>query len=87
LASDGVSKVTGTLTENKNGAVCGFVLSGTYTVNSDGTGTINVTQTPTSAGCTGSPVTEASVLFNMGSGAAFVNTTGGVSLGSLTRQK
>ncbi len=86
LTSDGVSKVTGSLTQNKDGVVCQFTLSGSYTVNPDGTGTITVTDTPSGGGCTASGGSVASVLFNMGSGAAFVNVSGGVDLGSLLKQ-
>lgn len=86
LTSDGVSKVTGSLTQNKNGGVCQFTLNGSYTVNPDGTGTITVTETPSGAGCATGGASVASVLFNMGSGAAFVSVTGGVDLGSLLKQ-
>jgi hypothetical protein len=86
LNSDGVSKVTGTLTENKNGGVCSFTLSGTFTVNPDGTGTISVTETPTSAGCSSAGASVASVLFNMGNGALAVSSTGGATLGSFLKQ-
>jgi hypothetical protein len=86
LASDGVSKVAGLLTENKHGTVCLFVLSGSYTVNPNGTGAIDLTATPTGAGCTGATRVQSSVLFNMGNGAAFINTGSAVWLGSFTRQ-
>ncbi|HEV3109338.1 MAG TPA: hypothetical protein VGY99_02505 [Candidatus Binataceae bacterium] len=86
LSSDGVSKVSGQLTENKHGTICQFALSGTYTVNPNGTGVIDVNSTTSSVGCTGTATAQVSVLFNMGNGAAFINTTTGVSLGSLTKQ-
>ncbi len=86
VSSDGVSKVTGTLTENKNGTVCSYTLSGTFTVNPDGTGTISFTETPISAGCTSVLTGVASVLFNMGNGAFAVGTTGGTTLGRLIKQ-
>ncbi len=86
LSSDGVSKVTGTLTENKNGGVCSFTLSGSYTVNPDGTGTISVTEKPISGGCTSAAASVASVLFNMGKGAIAVSTTSGTTLGSFVKQ-
>ena len=78
--------VSGLLTENKHGTVCYFTLSGSYTVNPNGTGAIDLTATPTSTGCTGGTKVQASVLFNMGNGAFFVNTTGAVWLGSFTKQ-
>jgi hypothetical protein len=86
LSSDGVSKVTGTMTENKNGSVCNFTLSGSYTVNPDGTGTITATKTPITAGCTSGAADVASVLFNMGNGALAVSTGGGTTLGSFIKQ-
>lgn len=46
VISDGVGKISGNLTENKDGAVCQFTLNGTYTVNPDGTGSITATGTP-----------------------------------------
>ena len=81
-----MSKVTGVLTENKHGTICQFVLSGSYTVNPNGTAAIDLTATPTAPGCSAGAAVQASVLFNMGNGAAFINTTTTVWLGSLTRQ-
>ena len=86
LSSDGKGYVGGNVTENKGGAVCKFTLNGTYTVNPNGTGTISVAVTPITPGCTANPSKEASVLFQMGNGAAFVGITGGTGLGSLNRQ-
>ncbi len=86
LTSDGVSKVTGSLTQNKDGVVCQFTLGGSYTVNPDGTGTITVTETPSGGGCAASGGSVVSVLFNMGKGAVIVGVTGGVDLGSLLKQ-
>jgi hypothetical protein len=86
LGSDGKGTVTGLLTENKNGTVCQSVLTGSYTVNPNGTASITVRETP-SGSCSGGTVTEATVLYNMGTGAAFVNTTGAVELGTFTSQK
>jgi len=75
------------LTENRDGITCQFTLNGTYTVNPNGTGTITMTLTPINPNCTGSTsFNEASVLFDMSNGAAFVNISGGVALGSLTKQ-
>ena len=42
LISDGSGGVTGSFTENKDGVVCQYTLTGSYTVNSNGTGTIDV---------------------------------------------
>ncbi len=86
LTSDGKGTVGGNLTENKDGTTCQFTLNGTYTVNPNGTGTITMTLTPISPNCTASTSNQASVLFDMSNGAAFVNISGGVALGSLTRQ-
>jgi hypothetical protein len=86
LVSDGVSRVSGALTENIGGTVCQFTLSGTYTMNSDGTGSIQVTSTPITTGCLLKVSPQASVFFNMGTGAVFINTGKGESLGILTKQ-
>jgi hypothetical protein len=61
-------------------------LTGSYTVNPDGTGTIDVTQTPLATECGTTTAEEISVLFNGGDGAAFLNTGVSVVLGSLTKQ-
>ncbi len=87
LNSDGVSAVAGTFTENKHGIICHFSLSGTYTVNSDGIAAINLTSTTTDPGCSNGSAVQAAVLFNMGSGAAFINSGANVWLGSFSRQK
>jgi hypothetical protein len=86
LDSNGISTVTGSLTENKHGTICHFDLSGSYTVNPNGTAAINLIATPISGGCAAGAAVQASVLFNMGNGVAFVNTIGTIWLGSLTRQ-
>jgi hypothetical protein len=86
LASDGVKNVTGLVTENKNGIVCHFTLTGSYTVNANGTGNITIIVAPAGASCPGSTKEAASVLFDAGNGVAFVNTSGGVLLGSFNKQ-
>lgn len=86
LSSDGKGNVTGNTTENKDGTVCQFSLNGTYTVNPNGTGTITLAVTPLTPGCTANPSKVASVLFQMGNGAAFISINGGAGLGTLTKQ-
>lgn len=86
LSSDGNGNVTGNVTDNKDGKVCQFTITGTYTVNPDGTGTMALTVTAITPNCTSSSSNEASVLFDMNRGVAFVNTTGGVALGRMTKQ-
>jgi hypothetical protein len=49
--ADGAGHLTGEETTNTNGEVCSGNLTGTYTVNPSGTGTVSVTFTPTTAGC------------------------------------
>ena len=86
ITANGAGKVTGgKLTENKNGTVCQFGLSGTYTVNPNGTGTLNLTGSPSTISCSLHSMTS-SVLFDMGKGVAAVNTMGGVAIGELTKQ-
>jgi hypothetical protein len=74
------------LTENIGGTVCQFTLAGTYTVTPDGTGSFQIALTPVSGTCPAKTSQEAAVLFNMGTGAAFIDTGSGVSLGTFTRQ-
>jgi hypothetical protein len=68
LTGDGKGDVTGTETFNANGQVCSGTLAGTYTLNSDGTGTLNnVIFTPNGgspAGCTSSAGTSAFTFSN-----------------------
>ena len=49
--ADGAGHLTGEETTNANGEVCSGTLTGTYTVNPNGTGTTSVTFTPTTNGC------------------------------------
>ncbi len=49
--ADGAGHVTGQETTNTNGQVCSGTMTGTYTVNPDGTGTLSVTFTATTPGC------------------------------------
>lgn len=49
--ADGVGHLTGQETTNTNGQVCSGTMTGTYTVNPDGTGTVSVTFTATTPGC------------------------------------
>ena len=48
---DGAGHLTGEETTNTNGEVCSGTLSGTYSVNANGTGTASVTFSPTTTGC------------------------------------
>jgi len=81
-----VSTVSGAFTQNKNGLICTFTVTGGYIVSPDGTATITVTGTTTNPACKQAASVEASVLFEMGKGVAFVDTTAGVVLGSLLKQ-
>ncbi len=84
MISNGSGKVTGSFTQNNDGVVCQYTLTGSYTVNPNGTGTIDVTQA-SSTECGTTTAEEISVLFDGGDGVAFLNA-GGVILGSLTKQ-
>jgi hypothetical protein len=86
VVSDGAGSVSGSLTDNSNGTVCRFTLSGSYTENPDSTGYVDAKATPVSGPCLESAPVQTTIRFNLGSGQAWVNTSAGVSSGHLTRQ-
>ena len=86
ITSDGVSAITGGMTENQHGQVCTFTLSGSYTVNPDGTGTIHLNERPVGGTCTEGSMDHSSVLFKTGKRPFVAQTSGGVLFGSLTKQ-
>jgi len=86
VVSNGAGSVSGSLTGNSNGTVCGFTLSGSYTQNPDGTGYVTAKAAPASGPCLESAPVPTSMRFNLGSGQASMQTPAGVYSGSLTRQ-
>jgi hypothetical protein len=56
LMFDGMGSFKGNAAMNNNGAVCSAIVTGTYSINPDGSGSATVTQTPDAAslvhGCT-----------------------------------
>lgn len=50
--ADGAGHLTGQETTNTNGQVCSGTMTGTYTVNANGTGAVAVIFTATTPGCT-----------------------------------
>lgn len=56
LTFDGAGSFRGTATMNNGGMICAAIVTGTYNINSDGSGSAAVTQTPDAAssarGCT-----------------------------------
>jgi hypothetical protein len=55
LTFDGAGSFRGTATMNNGGMICAAIVTGTYNINSDGSGSATVTQTPdaasSAAGC------------------------------------
>ncbi len=64
--ADGAGHLTGAETTNTNGEVCSGDLNGTYTVNSNGTGTVSVTFTPTTPGCSAGSFQQSLVIMESG---------------------
>lgn len=87
MTSNGISAITGgVMTENQNSLICTFALSGSYTVNPDGTGTIHVNESLVSGDCSAGSIDHSSVLFKTGDRAFVVQTSSGVLFGTLTKQ-
>jgi hypothetical protein len=53
FVADGNGSISGTETFNTGTTVCNVSVTGTYTVNQNGTGTLNATFTSPAAGCSG----------------------------------
>ncbi len=53
LTFDGVGRFTGNSTMNNGGRICTATVTGTYQINSDGSGSAMVTQTPDAASAAG----------------------------------
>ena len=87
VTSDGAGMATGNLTENRDGTVCQFSLTGIYTVKPDGTGAISLTGTPITEGCPANHTVAASVLFKMGRGAVAATIDGQPALASFNQQQ
>jgi len=64
--ADGAGHLTGAETTNANGVVCSGNLNGTYTVNPNGTGTVSVTFTPTTPGCSPVSFQQSLVIVDLG---------------------
>jgi len=92
LTSDGAGNVTGSIVINDSvGNFCPGSISGTYTVNGDGTGGLNVNYTPAATGTVGTcnPLTQtaAIVIFSEHRINVAQTNTGFAVLGNLVRQK
>lgn len=64
--ADGAGHLTGEETTNANGEVCSGTLTGTYSVNPNGTGTVSVTFTPTTVGCSAVSFQQSLVIMESG---------------------
>ncbi len=64
--ADGSGNLTGQETTNTNGEVCSGTMIGTYTVNPNGTGTVSVTFTATTQGCTNVSFQQSLVILDSG---------------------
>lgn len=64
--ADGKGNITGVETVNVDGSVCSATLTGTYTINSDGTGTDTLEFTPTTEGCAAATFQQSLVLVDSG---------------------
>ncbi len=91
LVGDGKGGLSGTQTFNASGLVCSGTLSGTYTVNSDGTGTLNnVVFTPAAGSPPQCTTTIGNSAFTFSSVTSHIDLAGidcfQVTSGSATRQ-
>ncbi len=64
--ADGAGHLIGEETTNTNGQVCSGTLTGTYTVNPNGTGTASVTFTATTPGCSDVSFEQSLVILDSG---------------------
>ena len=64
--ADGAGHLTGEETTNTNGEVCSGTLNGTYTVDPNGTGTVSVTFSPTTPGCSAGSFQQRLVIMQSG---------------------
>ncbi len=64
--ADGAGHLTGQETTNTNGQACSGTMTGTYTVNPEGTGTVSVTFTATTPGCTDVGFQQSLVILDSG---------------------
>ena len=77
LVGDGVGGLTGTQTFNADGLICSGTLKGGYTVNADGTGTLNsVTFTPNAGSPTECTVVVGNSSFTLSSGTSHIDLAG-----------
>lgn len=64
--ADGAGHLAGEETTNTNGEVCSGTLNGTYTVDPNGTGTVSVTFSPTTPGCSAGSFQQRLVIMQSG---------------------
>jgi hypothetical protein len=89
LTSDGAGNVTGNIVINDSaGNFCPGSISGTYTVNGDGTGGLSVNYTPAATGTVGicNPLSETAVIVSEHRVNVAQTNTGMAVLGNLVRQ-
>jgi hypothetical protein len=79
LSFDGAGRFSGKSTTNNNGRICVDTVTGTYVINSDGSGSAMVTETPDAAsaagGCTSIFFSTALGLSNGGTQVQFIETS------------
>ena len=79
ITFDGAGGFKGSATMNDNGTICTATVTGTYSINPDGSGSATVTQTPaasTARGCTTITFQVALALSGGGAQVQFVETSG-----------
>jgi hypothetical protein len=80
ITFDGVGGLSGNVAMNDGGTVCTATVTGTYSINPDGSGSARLTQTPdaasTARGCTTITFPAALALSGGGAQAQFVETSG-----------
>lgn len=76
FVSDGAGNLTGHETYTVDTSICDATVTGTYTINPDGTGADSVAFTPTTPGCTGGSYTQSLVVGESGDLVLLSNTNG-----------
>jgi hypothetical protein len=76
--ADGEGQLTGSETFSSNGQICAASLSGTYTVNPDGTGTTTVEFSPITEDCSGGTFHQSLVITDSGNTVRVASTDPGV---------
>lgn len=84
--ADGAGHLTGHGTFRSAGITCVATISGTYNIDTDGTGILASILNTTTPGCFNSVLDLSMVLFNKGNGAEVANNENDYMVGSLHRQ-